>query len=293
MSRPKLAPPYLRALRREKRLRIDQSNVVYRREVFAREFVLLRENGIGETKAWTQAAIAAGYSERTAHVQGGQLLRRPEIKAIVDAHMKRHIKKFDLKAVTVLQYWYDIATAELPLPPVGACRHCYGQDFRYQFTLDEYRDKFRAHTRDQLRKENANLRVPFDELGGTGFDKTRRPNPECPECNGTGIHHPLIIDREKMTAAQRFAIDEVRVHRDGSVSLKMRDRSRAMENLQQLMGMIQPRKPVEVLDPARPLEENVDVVLQTAIDQGLITSGKVIEHDPIAAPELADTLDRR
>jgi hypothetical protein len=153
----------------------------------------------------------------------------------------------------------------------------------------------RKHTSEQLKKAPHN-RVPFDDLGGIGFDRTLKPHPHCPECHGLGRNYAKTIDRDKMTEGQRAAIDEIRMHKDGTVSLKMRDRSRAMENLQQLMGLIQPRKPLEVIDPARPIEENVDILLQTAVDQGLINIAQppllkpspVIEHDDGSTEQLAD-----
>jgi hypothetical protein len=59
------------------------------------------------------------------------------------------------------------------------------------------------------------------------------------------------------------------------------------------MGLVQPRKPLEVIDPQRPIEENVDILIQTAIDQGLVDMRQpallppVIEHDG-SSEQLAD-----
>lgn len=280
--RPILVDPLLR--KRKKRKQQRQPTMDAKRRKFAEEYVALREAGKQGAEAIEQAALAAGYAEKSALRLGHMLLNHPDVQKIVEGAVARHMERAEVNGETILRYWWDIATCEIPFPPAGACRYCWGEDHQYQYTLDEYRRAMRKHTAEQMKK-SPHARVPFDELGGYGFDRTKKPHPYCTECHGEGRNYVMVVDREKLTAAQRQAIDEVRVHKDGSVSLKMRDRSRAMENLQSLMGLIQPRKPLEVLDPQRPIEENVDILLQTAIDQGLLTRAAppiplpVIEHD--------------
>jgi phage terminase small subunit len=271
---------------------VKKREIQQRRKRFAEIFLTLREKGIGDTQAVRQAAMGVGYTKGSAQSMGSKMLNDPFVRRIIEGAVARHMERAEVNGETIMKYWWDIATCELPFPPAGPCRYCWGEDHQYQYTLAEYRNAQRKHTSDQLKK-SPHLRVPFDELGGIGFDRTKKPHPYCTECNGEGRNYMLVIDREKLTPAQRQAIDEVRVHKDGSVSLKMRDRSRAMENLQQLMGMIQPRKPLEVIDPQRPIEENVDILLQTAIDQGLINMQPpsvptpVLEHDG-PSEQLAD-----
>jgi hypothetical protein len=274
MSRPELRnhkPPRLSQRQRDRA-------AVQRRHKFAEAYVALRENGKSDTAAAAEAALHCGYATGYAW----HLINHPQVKAFVEGRVARHLERAEVNSEAILRYWWDIATCELPFPPAGPCRYCWGVDHQYQYTQSEARTALRKHTGDQLKKA-VHLRVPFDDLGGTGFDRTKKPHPHCPECNGQGRNYLLVIDRDKLSHAQRHAIDEIRVHKDGSVSLKMRDRSRAMENLQNLMGLIQPRKPLEVLDPQRPLGENVDIVLQTAIDQGLLKMPlsplPVLEHD--------------
>jgi phage terminase small subunit len=50
----------------------------------------------------TQAAIKAGYSEKTAEVIGHENLRKPQIQAAVAKAQGEHMAKLDLKAETVL-----------------------------------------------------------------------------------------------------------------------------------------------------------------------------------------------
>ena len=50
----------------------------------------------------TQAAIRAGYSQKTASEQSFDLLRRPQIAAAIEARRLKHITKLDLSAERVL-----------------------------------------------------------------------------------------------------------------------------------------------------------------------------------------------
>lgn len=231
-------------------------------------------------KSGTEAALLAGYAPKAASQQASYLLAIPLIREMIEQEMQRLLLRLELDSNVVVKYWWDIATAELPLPEVGACRYCHGIDHRYQFTLEEYRNGLRAHTAAQLKRPEGR-RVPFDEQGGTGFDRRKPPDPNCPECNGLGVNYMPVIDRDKFTPAQRAAIDEVRVHKDGSVSLKMRDRSRAMENLQALLNLMPGKKQGE-LDPAAPLENQLDMLLAAAAAKGLIAlpNAPTIDHDP-------------
>jgi hypothetical protein len=266
--------------------------LLQKRRKFAAEFIRLRSQGTADADAIRQAAINAGVKPSSASSTGHQMLKVPIVRQTIEQAFQRAAERAKIDSTAIMQYWHDIATAELPLPPAGPCRNCWGEDHQYQYTLNEYRTAMRKHTSEQLKK-SPHLRVPFDELGGIGFDRNKPPHPLCPECNGQGRNYMMVLDRDKLTVGQRMAVDEVRVHKDGSVSLKMRDRSRAMENLQSLMGLVQPRKPLEVIDPQRPIEENVDILIQTAIDQGLVDMRQpallppVIEHDG-SSEQLAD-----
>jgi phage terminase small subunit len=66
-----------------------------RYEKFACEYAIDR-NG-------TRAAIAAGYSERSAAQQASELLRIPKVRALIDGHVSRLAEKADLKAERVIR----------------------------------------------------------------------------------------------------------------------------------------------------------------------------------------------
>jgi phage terminase small subunit len=266
--------------------------LVQKKRRFAEVFLQCKQRGLGDNTAKERAVAAAGYKTTHALMQADKLLQDPLVKATVEQAVRKHMERAEVNGEAIMRYWLEIAMCEIPWPLAGPCRHCWGIDHQYQYTQAEYRTAMRKHTAEQLKKQPHN-RVPFDDLGGMGFDRTKKPHPYCPECHGEGRNYARTLDPDKLTEAQRHAIDEIKVGKDGSVSLKMRDRSRAMENLQQLMGLIQPRKPLEVIDPARPIEENVNILIQTAVDQGLINVAQPLPLPPVidndgTAEQLAD-----
>jgi hypothetical protein len=65
-----------------------------KRERFVKEYLIdLNE---------TQAAKRAGYSQKTAHVQGCQLLKDVKVKKAIDAAMERRSKRTEIKADDVV-----------------------------------------------------------------------------------------------------------------------------------------------------------------------------------------------
>lgn len=61
----------------------------------------------------TQAAIRAGYSEKTAHVQGPRLLENVDVKAYLDARRAERSEKTQINAAWVLERLAAEATADL------------------------------------------------------------------------------------------------------------------------------------------------------------------------------------
>ena len=62
-----------------------------RQQLFATEY-LKRGNA-------TEAAVAAGYSERRAAVQGSTLLRHPQVAKFIEARQDSHVARLDLHGV--------------------------------------------------------------------------------------------------------------------------------------------------------------------------------------------------
>ena len=74
-----------------------------RYEAFAREYVI-------DLNA-TRAALAAGYSERTAGVKGSQLLKTVKCRQLIDKFLLKRAIKTELKAKRVIEELQRIAFA--------------------------------------------------------------------------------------------------------------------------------------------------------------------------------------
>lgn len=61
----------------------------------------------------TQAAMRAGYSQKTSYAQGCALLRHPEIQAALDAAMEARSERVGLHADAVLREYMKIAFADM------------------------------------------------------------------------------------------------------------------------------------------------------------------------------------
>lgn len=61
----------------------------------------------------TQAAIRAGYSERSAYVQGPRLLGEPEVKAAIDAAIERRNKRLKIDQDKVIHELAKVALADI------------------------------------------------------------------------------------------------------------------------------------------------------------------------------------
>lgn len=74
---------------------VSRMALTAKQQLFVREFLL-------DLNA-TQAAIRAGYSQRTAQEQGSQMLARPEIKAAIDAAKIERSERTEIEAERVLK----------------------------------------------------------------------------------------------------------------------------------------------------------------------------------------------
>jgi hypothetical protein len=215
-------------LNRSTRIRI-------RHEQFAREYLANNRNA-------TKAAKAMGMSSKTSNalnLRAHEELHQPQVQMIIQEETAKRLERLKVTGDDIARYWLNLATADArELSPItrAACRHCHGIDFQYQFTLAEFRLARGAHIAKQM-KLPPKQRKEFDELGGTGYDKTKPPNPDCPECNGQGITISRPIDLDKLSEGAAMLFDGVRQHRDGSIEIKVRDRSRAMEQFGYLVGL--------------------------------------------------------
>lgn len=181
----------------------------------------------------TQAAIRAGYSNKSAEQIGYQLLQKTSVAQAIAQQQKASIARTLGCADEVLAQMWQLATFDanqLSQYRRGACRYCWGFGHHYQ-----WRDavEFDEETAKVEGREGA--RLPQD-TGGYGYDHNREPNPECPRCNGDGIGQPYFPDTRKLSAASRLAYSGVKVGKNG-VEITAISRERMFEAVMKRLGL--------------------------------------------------------
>lgn len=211
-------------------------------------------------KSYKTAYSTGSLPDATVAKRAEAVLARPRCALALEAQKRVHGNGeplvFDIKGV--MQEWYDIATAdpnEIVSLAIDCCRHCWGFDFQYQWTEQEYNAKVLEHL-----ETNAKGNPP-QAHGGFGFDFSRDPNPECPYCRGRGVATVINHDTRKLSRKARKLYAGIGQSKFGPVVL-LRDQDAALANIAKALGMfintvkldaqLSAKKPAEL--PSDPLE---------------------------------------
>lgn len=187
------------------------------------------------------AARRAGVSPGNASQWACSTLRRPEVQERIAQLKAERSKRVQIEADDVLRPLAQIAFTDINEVVEfrrTCCRHCWGLEFGYQRTGREMHMAQVNHERARKRAEKEGRSEDvgeFDPEGGTGYDATRDPNAECPECHGEGVGMPFIKDTRELGAASA-AFAGVKVTKEG-IEVKLQDRMRALELLGKHLGM--------------------------------------------------------
>lgn len=199
----------------------------------------------------TQAAIRAGFSEKSAHNIGYELMRKPEVIVAIAAKKAERAAAVGVTQEWVLRRLIALAGAdpsELTEYRRVNCRHCWGEEHGYQETLAEHEERLIRHENEE---EAAAMLLPpmaigeFDRRGGIGFDRWREPCPTCPECSGVGEGRELIKDTRYLSEGGKALYAGVKTTREG-VEVKTKDQTQAMQLLMRHMGMLNDKVKVDV-----------------------------------------------
>ena len=168
-----------------------------------------------ESKQWKQKSIWE---------HACRLMARPEVAARVAKLREQHLTDHKASIAAILARATAIANADpaaLVQRRIGCCRHCYGVGFGYQRTPREYERDIEAYARAMADPKRKGALPPFDD-GGVGFNSTREPNPECPECFGEGAGYTVTMDTRDMPPDARLLYAGVKETKDG-LEIKMQD----------------------------------------------------------------------
>lgn len=217
------------------------------------------------------------YNGDNANRLGHRMLTKVDIQAEIARRTTRKLEKLELKADDVVERLTRIALAdpsELSQHRIGACRFCYGIDHEFQWlTQREFREALlsaklrlpKKPTRDQK------LALPSDE-GGFGYDRTRAPNPKCPECNGLGKPFIQFADTTKLSDDGRLLFEAVEQTNTG-LKLKITDRAKALDTLARHLGVLKEKHEHDVSDGLAQLLGRV---------QGSTLTPKTPKNGPVA-----------
>jgi len=214
----------------------------------------------------TQAAIRAGYSVATARQIASALLSKVDIQAAIERRMAQIAAMADVDAAMVVRELLDVATAdprELVSVHRDACRHCYGIEHRRQWTQGEY-----AAALDEALK--ADDPAP-DFAGGLGFNPTREPHVDCPECFGRGVESVLVNDTRTLSIKAAKLYAGAQQTKDGVKALG-RNQTEALLALGRYLGLFKDRQEVSgpnggpvQLHPVRPAHDLSNAELEEAL----------------------------
>jgi len=188
----------------------------------------------------SRAAREAGYSPKSVDVFVAGLLKKKPIQDALQAERAKLEAKLEMTRDQYIARMVQLFTAD-PRSLVeykrGCCRHCWGVNYAYQWTDAELQEA-------QAKAIIEDMPAP-DASGGTGYNRNRKPNPDCPECGGEGCGRVIIRDSSEISADARILLAGYKRTKDGEEVL-MHSQQRAGETLGKIMGWLDERPTVQI-----------------------------------------------
>lgn len=233
VARPALAPRPVRAYTNRmtpEALTKAQNALTEKQRNFVELWLVHRNAAYAYEKAYNAGHMAPS----TIYVNAHRLLKGTKVAPIIEARLaalgETLTEETETTVLRLMQDFADIARAdpdEVTGLRIGACRYCHGVAHQYQWTPAEFAEATRQ-------AEKADTELP-DPQGGLDFDRTARPNPECPECRGEGVSRHVAVDTSKLSPGGRALFAGVKPTANGP-EVKLRDRDKALENLAKIAG---------------------------------------------------------
>lgn len=185
-----------------------------------------------------QAAIRAGYSEKTAEQQASRLLSNVKVRDEIEKERSKRSERTEITADMVLKRWWDLATAdpnELVQVRRVCCRYCHGIDHQYQWRNEQEYQRVVEHAI-RTAQEIGEEPVFPSNAGGYGYDRSADPHPECPVCDGEGEVDVHIADTRKLKGKAKLLYAGIKQTQTG-IEIRMHDQQKALENVARHLGM--------------------------------------------------------
>lgn len=180
------------------------------------------------TRAYERVYKARGDIAAT---NASRLLKNAQVTEIIDKYRGEQNERVKLSVDDVIAHVREIVEAdprELSEYRRGACRYCYGGEFMYQRTANEERQAYAEHLASRSK-------LPFDQLGGTGYTPKRDPHPACPECYGDGVGYEFFKDSRTLSPRAARLYAGVKSTKNG-VEIQMRSQDGAVKMLGEHLG---------------------------------------------------------
>lgn len=191
-------------------------------------FVELYRESRNATDAYRRAYKPKTTNERTIFRNAFAVLNNPTVQAKIQAENQARADRLNVTPDMLAKRLWDVITAnpnEIMQHRRGCCRHCYGVDFRYQWTEQEYFDAARKAPKES----------PPDASGGLGYQRKRRPHPDCTECGGEGVDRVFITDSRDLSPQAALLYQGVKRTKEG-IEIKFYDVSKAIDQFTRLVG---------------------------------------------------------
>lgn len=184
----------------------------------------------------------AGYSfqnRKNGHKRAVELSKRPKIAMHIEQRRKKVAERNELNEDYIIKHLKAIVEAD-PAKIVGVekvnCRYCWGIDFKYQFTDDEF---------EQRQRDSEEFSTNLEELGGGGYTEKRPPHPDCPKCGGRGKTELHIADTRDLGPKEKLLYAGAEYTRNG-IKIKMHDQMGALLKLGDYLGLFESRTAEEL-----------------------------------------------
>jgi phage terminase small subunit len=206
------------------------ANLTPKQERFVQEYLV----DLNATQAYMRAY--PGAKRDSANVMATRLMAMPAIQEAIAKAKAKRAQETGITAKCALEEVWAIATAdtrELVEYVVGCCRHCWGEGYRYQRTAAEMERDVTLHAASTAGKVKAK---DFDRMGGVGYNATREPNKECPECFGLGTGRTVFKDTRTVSKAAASLFAGVKETRDG-LEIKLHSKDAALDKVMRHLGL--------------------------------------------------------
>lgn len=176
-----------------------------------------------------RAGVYKGNAPKEANFAscGNRMLAKQHVRIALHWLQSYRARHSEINAERVLTRLWSIATAdatEISAVRVFSCRHCYGEDFLYQW-INETEYLFKKKANDFVSDE-----------GGFGYDPERRPNKACPHCRGLGEQAVFLSDTRDYSPDAKLLYKGAKHTRHG-IEVQTHDSMRAMEMVARILGL--------------------------------------------------------